>query len=79
MATRYGSSHEARKKLFLRGVRRGWVTLGEIEEAVPKGSLSASERWLLFYSLRAAGVEIVERRREEDGASRERPPARPEV
>lgn len=58
MTTRSGRSHEARKTLFSKGVRRGWVSLSEIDEAVPEGALSPSERWLLFYSLRAAGVEI---------------------
>jgi hypothetical protein len=51
-------SHEARKALFQSGIQRGWVTLGEIDHAMPAGSLSPSERWLLFYSLRAAGVEL---------------------
>jgi len=35
--------------------------LDEIDRALPPGSLSPSERWLLFYSLRAAGVEIRDR------------------
>ncbi len=51
-------SHEARKALFQTGIRRGWLDLAEIEHALPAGSLSPPERWLLFYSLRAAGVEI---------------------
>ena len=51
-------SHEARKALFQSGIRRGWLALAEIDRAVPSGSLSPPERWLLFYSLRAAGVEI---------------------
>jgi len=51
-------SHEARKTLFQTGIRRGWLDLAEIERALPAGSLSPPERWLLFYSLRAAGVEI---------------------
>lgn len=51
-------SHEARKTLFQLGIRRGWLELAEIDRALPQGSLSPPERWLLFYSLRAAGVEI---------------------
>jgi hypothetical protein len=51
-------SHEARKALFQIGIRRGHLSLDEIDRALPPGSLSPSERWLLFYSLRAAGVEI---------------------
>jgi hypothetical protein len=54
-------SHEARKALFQLGIRRGHLTLDEIDRALPQGSLSPSERWLLFYSLRAAGVEIRDR------------------
>jgi hypothetical protein len=63
---RHGSeSHEARKALFQLGIRRGHLSLDEIDRALPPGSLSPSERWLLFYSLRAAGVEI----RDREGAS----------
>jgi len=51
-------SHEARKRLFQVGIQRGHLTTDEIDRALPSGSLSPSERWLLFYSLRAAGVEI---------------------
>ncbi len=54
-------SHEARKALFQLGIRRGTLTLDEIDRALPPGTLSPSERWLLFYSLRAAGVEITDR------------------
>jgi hypothetical protein len=59
---RQGSeSHEARKALFQLGIRRGHLSLDEIDQALPPGSLSAAERWLLFYSLRASGVEIRDR------------------
>ncbi len=54
-------SHEARKALFQLGIKRGTLTLDEIDRALPPGSLSPAERWLLFYSLRAAGVEILDR------------------
>ncbi len=63
-------SHEARKTLFQVGIRRGWLDLSEIDRALPPGSLSPPERWLLFYSLRAAGVEI----RDSQGAALESPP-----
>ena len=53
-----GRSHKARKALFARGIRRGYLSLDEIDEAVPSGTLTDAERWLLFYSLRAARVEI---------------------
>jgi hypothetical protein len=59
---RHGSeTHEARKALFQLGIRRGHLSLDEIDRALPAGSLSPAERWLLFYSLRAAGVEILDR------------------
>jgi hypothetical protein len=51
-------SHRARKELFQRGIRQGSLTVQEIEEALPVGSLSDAERWLLYYSLQAAGVEV---------------------
>jgi len=54
-------SHEARKALFQLGIRRGHLSLDEIDRALPPGSLSPAERWLLFYSLRASGVEIRDR------------------
>ena len=53
-----GREHMARKALFAKGIRRGYLTLDEIDEALPSGSLTDAERWLLFYSLRAARVEI---------------------
>ena len=55
-----GRSHKARKALFTRGIRRGFLTLEEIDEALPAGSLTDAERWLLFYSLHAARVEILD-------------------
>ncbi|MHB8417225.1 MAG: hypothetical protein ACYDCL_04055 [Myxococcales bacterium] len=58
MDAREGQSHRARKRLFAQGLRRRYVTVDEIENALPSGSLTAAERWLLYYSLRAAGVEI---------------------
>ncbi len=53
-----GDSHRARKALFTRGIQRGYLSLDEIDEALPNGSLTDAERWLLFYSLRASRVEI---------------------
>ncbi len=59
---KHGSeSHEARKALFQLGIRRGHLSLDEIDRALPPGSLSPAERWLLFYSLRASGVDIRDR------------------
>ncbi len=55
-----GRSHKARKALFTRGIRRGFLSIGEIDEALPPGSMSDAERWLLFYSLHAARVEVVD-------------------
>lgn len=56
------ASHEARKALFQVGIRRGHLSVDEIDRAVPAGAISPAERWLLFYSLRAAGVEIRDER-----------------
>jgi hypothetical protein len=50
--------HEARRSLFSSGVRRGFVTVEEIDRALPLTSTSSAERWLLYYSLNAVGVEI---------------------
>ena len=58
-----GREHMARKALFTKGIRRGFLTLKEIGDALPSGSLSDAERWLLFYSLQAALVEV----RDSDG------------
>jgi hypothetical protein len=60
-------THRARKALFQRGIQRGTLTVSEIERALPPGSLTDAERWLLFYSLRASGVEIVDERGEAAG------------
>jgi hypothetical protein len=57
---RIGKSYMARKELFAKGLRDGRLTVQEIEEALPSGTLTAAERWLLYYSLRAAQVEIID-------------------
>ena len=51
-------SHAARKALFTRALRRGWLRLDEIDAALPSGTLSEAERWLLLASLKAADVEL---------------------
>ncbi len=60
MENRIGKSYLARKALFAKGLRDGRLTVQEIEEALPAGTLTAAERWLMYYSLRAAQVEIVD-------------------
>ena len=57
--TRIGSTHLARKALFRRGLEQGYLHVDEIEEALPPGALTPAERWLFYYSLRAAEVELV--------------------
>jgi hypothetical protein len=57
-----GRSHKARKALFTRGIRRGFLTVEEIDEALPPGSLTDAERWLLYYSLHASRVEVLDGR-----------------
>ncbi|AKU91608.1 hypothetical protein [Vulgatibacter incomptus] len=59
MDVKIGKSHLARKALFRRGVQQRSLSVEEIEEALPPGSLTSAERWLLYYSLRAAEIEIV--------------------
>lgn len=60
MDSKIGQSYVARKRLFAKGLRDGRLTVQEIEQALPAGTLTAAERWLLYYSLRAAQVEIVD-------------------
>ncbi len=55
-----GKSYLARKALFIKGLRGGRLTTREIEAALPSGVLTPAERWLLYFSLRAAPVEIVD-------------------
>jgi len=55
-----GKTYWARKALFEKGIRDKRLSVQEIERLLPAGSLSASERWLLYYSLRAAEVELVD-------------------
>lgn len=77
---RQGSdSHEARKALFQLGIRRGHLSLDEIDRALPAGTLSPTERWLLFYSLRASGVEIRDRSGESADETEPPPSDRPPV
>lgn len=59
MDQEFGPNYLARKALFAKGLRQGRLTTQEIEAALPTGTLTASERWLLYYSLRASQVEIV--------------------
>ena len=54
------NSHEARKALFRKGIQQGFLTLADIDAALPPETLSPADRWLLFYSLRASEVEIRE-------------------
>lgn len=59
MEPKIGQSHLARKALFRQGVKDGYLTVEDIEQALPAGTLTAAERWLLYYSLRAAEIEIL--------------------
>lgn len=59
MEVKIGKSHLARKALFRKGLRKGFLTVEEIESALPPGTLTVAERWLLYYSLRAAEIEII--------------------
>ena len=55
-----GESYLARKALFAKGVKEGRLSFQEIERALPVGTLTAPERWLLYFSLRSAEVEIYD-------------------
>lgn len=57
-----GEIYLARKSLFVKGIREGRLTTQEIDEALPSGTMTAAEKWLLYYSLRAAQVEIIDER-----------------
>jgi hypothetical protein len=48
----------SRPALFAKGLRQGFLTLDEIERALVGEALTPVERWLLYYSLRAARIEI---------------------
>lgn len=55
---RIGGGHRLRKNLFIRGLRQGWINVDEVEESIDPGTMTAAERWLLYFSLRAAEVEL---------------------
>lgn len=77
MDNRIGQSYLARKALFAKGLKEGRLSVQEIEDALPAGSLTAAERWLLYYSLRAAQVEIIDEEtgQVDHGFDLARPPA----
>lgn len=60
MDNKIGHSYSSRKAIFAKGIREGRLTVQEIEASLPEGALTAAERWLMYYSLRAAEVEIVD-------------------
>ncbi len=57
---RIGKGHGVRKALFELGLRRGYLTFEEVEKSLPLGPLTPAEQWLLYYSLRAAEIELLE-------------------
>lgn len=59
MDPKIGKTHLARKALFRKGLREGQLSVQDIEEALPAGSMMPAERWLLYYSLRAAEIEVL--------------------
>jgi hypothetical protein len=59
MRPKISETHEARKSLFRKGVQEGRLSVEEIERTLPEGGLTAAERWLFYYSLRAADIEIL--------------------
>lgn len=61
------SSHLARKQLFRRGLLQGWLSAEEIDRALPATLTSPFERWLFYYCLRAAQIEIARDRVDVEG------------
>lgn len=55
---RTGGSHRLRKALFRKAMREGSLNVDEVEAAIPPGSMTAAERWLLYFSLRAFEVDL---------------------
>lgn len=53
-----GHAHKLRKNLFVKGLREGYLDVAEVERTLPEGLMSASERWLFYFSLRASQVEL---------------------
>jgi len=47
-----------RPALFAKGLRQGFLTLDEIERALAGERLTPAEHWLVYYSLRAARIEL---------------------
>ena len=47
-----------RPGLFAKGLRQGFLTVDDIELALVGEVLTPAERWLLYYSLRAAHIQI---------------------
>lgn len=54
------STHAARKGLFARALAQGYLLRSELDSSLPAQALTDSERWLLLYSLRAAGIEVCD-------------------
>lgn len=55
---RIGGGHRTRKAIFLQGIRQGFLNVDEVEEVLPAGLMTAAERWLFYFSLRSAEVEL---------------------
>lgn len=60
MTSKRGKGYLARKSLFTKGLKQGYLTFQEIDRALPPGSLTATDRWLLYYSVRAANIRVVD-------------------
>ena len=55
---RIGGGHRWRRELFIQGIRHGYLHVEDVEDTLPDGLLTASEKWLLYFSLRAMGVQL---------------------
>ncbi len=55
---RIGGGHKIRKTIFLQGIKQGFLNVDEVEDLLPAGLMTAAERWLFYFSLRSAEVEL---------------------
>jgi hypothetical protein len=64
-----GKSHRDKIHLFQEGLRRGFVTSQEVDAVFFEDQANDAERWLLYYSLQAAEIEIRNQKSTADSSS----------
>ncbi len=68
-SSKMGKSHREKIHLFQAGLRRGFVTSQEVDAVLPEDQANDAERWLLYYSLQAAEIEIRNQKDTADSSS----------